>query len=339
MKKTSLADIAAALGVSKTLVSMVLNGQGDLHGINTNTQKKVLDKAKELNYKPNRMARGLRTGRSNTIGLIVADIANPFYAKIARSIEDFANKTGYHMIFASSDENSKREEELIDMLTDRQVDGLIIASTLNVDTKEPLVNLHKNNIPYILIDRYIENLDADMVVSDNEKGAFDLTNHLLKKGRDKIALLTISPNHLSSIKDRIKGYKSALNVQGGNNEIIFNIPYESVEESVNKHLSDVLKNKTADAILTLNNKLANACIKYFKDNNISVPNDIAFASYDDVEWFEYVTPTITGMAQPIKEIGEKAIKLLIDKIKSNNNNQQPQHISLSAKLIERESSK
>ena len=196
MKKTSLADIAKALDVSKTLVSMVLNGQGDLHGINVNTQKRVMDKAKELNYKPNRMARGLRTGKSNSIGLIVADIANPFYAKIARSIEDYAYDKGFHLMFASSDENPKREEELIDMLTDRQVDGLIIASTLNESNKQPLVNLKNSNIPFVLIDRYIEGIEVDMVVGDNEKGAFDLTNHLLDKGKKKIALLTVSPKSL-----------------------------------------------------------------------------------------------------------------------------------------------
>ena len=113
MKKTSLADIAKSLNVSKALVSIVLNGKGDAHGINEDTQKRVLAKAKELNYKPNAIARGLRTGKSNTLGLIVADISNAFYAKICRAIEEKAWKKGYHLMISSSEENPERESELI----------------------------------------------------------------------------------------------------------------------------------------------------------------------------------------------------------------------------------
>lgn len=338
MKKTSLADIAGALGVSKTLVSMVLNGQGDLHGINVDTQKRVLEKAKELNYKPNRMARGLRTGTTNTLGLIVADIANPFYAKIARAVEDYASKKGYHLMFASSDEDDQREKDLIEMLVDRQVDGLIIATTLSADSKKTFEELKKSGPPFVLIDRYIDGLESDIVVGNNEKGAYDLTTHLLSKGHQKIALLTVSPSHLSSINDRIKGYKKALKENGKSSpEIIYNIPYTNVEGETYKALDEITKSKSVDAIFTLNNNLATSCVKYFKHHHISIPKDIAFASYDNVEWFEYANPSITGVAQPITEIGEKAVELLLSRIKSKKSDG-VENILLESTVVIRESS-
>lgn len=341
MKKASLADIAKELGVSKTLVSMVLNDQGDLHGINIDTQKRVKEKAKELNYKPNRVARGLRTGQTYTLGLIVTDISNPFYSKIARSIENFAYNAGYHLIFASSNENPKREEELIEMMLDRQVDGLILATTLTNTNKQPIERVLNQKTPLVLIDRYIEdiNFDLDTVIGDNEKGAFSLTEHLISKQCKKIALFTITPNHLSSIRDRIKGYKAAVNQHGNVEEIIIDIPYEDVVNSVNKSLDNIIKNNLADGIITLNNTLASACVNYFKSNNISLPNDIKFASYDDVEWFKYANPSITGVAQPLSEIGEKSIEILLKKISAKNTEIETEHISLSAVLIERDSSK
>ncbi len=339
MKKTSLADIAKALDVSKTLVSMVLNDQGDHHGINVDTQQRVYDKAKELNYKPNGMARSLRTGLTNTVGLIVADISNPFYAKIARSIEDIAYKTGHHLIIASSDENPVREVELIEMLKSRQVDGLIVATTLSEENQKPIEELKEAQVPFVLVDRYINGLVCDYVISNNEKGALDLTNHLIENGNQNIALLTISPNHLSSINDRIKGYKSALQKANIKNELIYNIPYESVDESIKKLLDDIVKNKKVDAIFTLNNRLASACFNYFKNNNIDVPKDVAFASYDDVEWFEYSTPTITGISQSVESIGENSVRVLLEKIKSKNKEVEKfEHLSVGTKLIVRESS-
>ena len=148
MKKISLADVAKSLGVSKTLVSLVLNDRGDEKGINKDTQQRVRDKVKELNYKPNQFARGLRVGKSNTIGLVVADISNSFYAKMCRSIEDHCTENGYNLIICSSDENPEKESELIQMLIDRQVDGLIISTTQKNNND---INLEKSSVEKVFI--------------------------------------------------------------------------------------------------------------------------------------------------------------------------------------------
>jgi LacI family transcriptional regulator len=144
---------------------MVLNDQGDLHGISPITQTKVKSKAKELGYKPNSIARGLRTGKTDTIGLIVTDISNSFYAKIARRIEDKATKMGYNLMFCSSDELVEREEELIQMLRGRQVDGLILATTFQ--DKTVFNDLLLEGYPFVLIDCHIPDLEASCVVVDN----------------------------------------------------------------------------------------------------------------------------------------------------------------------------
>lgn len=339
MKKTSLADIAKALGVSKTLVSMVLNGQGDTHGINIDTQKRVKDKAKELNYKPNSMARSLRTGKTNTIGLIVADIANSFYAKMARGIEDYASTRGYNLIFASSDENADREKTLVTMLRDRQVDGIIVATTLKEDDIDIYKEFADAKYPFVFIDRYIPSFECDYVIEDNEKGAKDLTTHLIHSGKKRIALFTISPSHLSSINDRIKGYKAALDAHGmhESEELIIEIPFDSVEEYTAKALKGLIGK--VDAILTLNNSLASACLKYFKKNGVNIPRDLFFASYDNVEWFEYSSPTVTGVGQPIQEIGEKSVEILLEQInKKTEEEREVEKCSLRSKLVIRESS-
>jgi len=166
-KKISITDIANSLNVSKTLVSMVINNHGNTQGISKATQKRVWEKIKEMNYKPNLIARSLRLGKSNTLGLIVSDISNSFYSKIARNIERYAESKGFNLIISSTDEEISREVRLINMLKDRQVDGLIISSS-QIDSSE-FDLLNKDNYPFVLIDRYIPSLKSNYVGVDNKK--------------------------------------------------------------------------------------------------------------------------------------------------------------------------
>lgn len=316
MKRVSLADIAESAGVSKSLVSLVLNDRGDDHGISKKTQRKVKEVAEKLNYKPNSMARSLRTGKTNTIGLIIADIGNPFFARLARSIEDFAITKGYHLLFSSSDECPALEEQLIEMMQNRQVDGLIIASTFVQNNCKILDQMHAQGFPFVLIDRYIPNTEFSSVVSDNEKGTMELVEHLVNQGRKKIALYSITPSHLTSITDRISGYKKAL---AKNNipidpQLIIEIPFDNT--SILRESIDLLEQKKVDAIITLNNSLAHICLKSCQEKGIKIPEDMALTSFDDVDWFDLVNPGITSVRQPIEAMGERSVQILIDKFKS-----------------------
>lgn len=339
MPKITLADIAQALGVSKTLVSLVLNGRGDQHGISAETQARVLQKAKELNYRPNPIARGLRTGKSNTIGLIVTDISNIFMAKIARAIEDKVRKYGYHLIFCSSDEDTERENTLIQMMQERQADGLIIMSA----AKEPekIQQLIKEGYPFVLIDRFLQDLQTNYVGVDNFESSKQAVLHLIDQGYQNIAFFGITPKHISPIVDRERGYIEALKSRKRkvNKKLICDIPFDNIKATVYKELDSLcLPEKKIDALFAANNSIAIACLQYFKDKGVKIPSDVALLSYDDIELFSFTNPPVSAVAQPIQDIGENAVDLLMQHIKNQHKKDfTPEHLEIKGKLMLRDS--
>lgn len=337
MKKTSLADIAKSVGVSKTLVSLVLNNRGDKSGISKETQEKVRKKAKELNYQPNQVARGLRTGKSNTIGIIVSDISNSFYARVVRSMEDAASKHGYHVIFSSSDENSEKELNLIELLRARQVDGLIISSSQQNPTF--LSNLDNSDVPYVLFDRYIKGYESSYVGINNKEISYKMVSEMIAKGHRDIAILKISPGYISTIADRTEGYTAALidNNIAVDNDLIIEIPFNSVDENVDKAIDKILKRENrVSAIFALNSNIAVACLQAFKRNSIKVPKDISIVSFDDRQLFKYCNPSVTAISQPVVQLAESAVDLVIDII---NKKRAKEQIILPATIERRESFK
>ncbi len=337
-KKPSLADIAKALGVSKTLVSMVLNGKGNDNGINEETQKRVWAKAKELDYKPNMMARSLRMGRSNTIGLIVADISNSFYARMCRAVEDAASKAGYHVLFGSSDENAVKEKNLIQMLRDRQVDGLIISTTLS--NNDDIQALQAANFPLVLIDRYVPNQDTPFVTSDNYGGSVLVVDHLVSQGAKRIGQLTISPSHLTSITERTRGYKDALAKNGiaYDQDLVREIPYDKIREGIGKIVPMLINPPySVDSLFVVNNNLAVATLECIKDMGLSIPDNVRVVCFDDIDLFKFVNPPVTAIAQPIAAMGEKAVEILLHKIEHRDNANMTDKVFLETELIVRQS--
>lgn len=336
-KKVSLKDVAQALGVSKTLVSLVLNNKGDEQGISAESQKRVREKAREMNYHPNLVARGLRTGKSNILGMVVADISNPFYSKIVRAVEDKAAQHGYHLMVCSSDENPEREAELIRLLKDRQqVNGIIVSTTQQ--KPEIFSRFKKENFPFVLIDRYLPRFECSQVLVDNAEGAQNMTEHLIKTGYSRIALLTISPSHLSSIRDRVTGYKEALKKHGikFDPKLVREIPFDHIRENMRKEMRELLsRNVKADAVFLLNNNLALSCLDTIREMDLKIPQDIAVASFDDLEAFQLCYPPVTAVAQPLSEIGDKAVQLLIRQINDKDNTNE--NAILSTNLVIRRS--
>lgn len=311
-ERVSLDDIAKSLGVSKALVSLVINGKGEEHGIAHETQEKVLSKAKELNYKPNHFARGLRIGKSFTIGLIVSDISNAFYSQMARNLEDMAEENGYTLITSSTDENIEREMKLVRMLRERQIDGLLVSSSQN-DQKE-WSRIYSEGFPVVLIDRTFPDASIPSVVVDNHNGAYNLANHMLEQGYKKPMALAISPSHISTINQRIDGFKEAL-TKAGLEPLIIEVPFGSSQEYVDKLLTMLLgTSNSPDCIFTLNNFLATATLNSLRRMRINVPQDIGLASFDDMAYFEIMQPSITAIKQPVVRICEEAFKMIIDQI-------------------------
>jgi LacI family transcriptional regulator len=312
MKKSSLEDVAKAVGVSKTLVSMVLNGKAAQYGISKKTEERVWKMVEEMGFKPNATARKLRTGKSNVLGLIVADISNQFYAKIARSVEDAANKKGYHLLICSSDENPKREAELISVLADQhQVDGLIVSSTLNDPQMFDRLQLQKT--PFLLLDREFASGLFPSVTVDNKQGAEMLVQHLINKGASKIGLISLSPAHLSTLKDRVTGYKDALSKNNieFKEELIREVSFENLREDIIKEVDFLLSPPhQVKAIFALNNLVALFTLEAIQQKGLKIPQDVALGSFDDIEFFKFTSPPITAISQPLEKLGEHAMELL-----------------------------
>lgn len=339
MGKKSITDVANALGVSKTLVSLVLNGRGDEMNIKKETQKKVIDMAKKLNYKPNMMARSLRLGSSKTIGFIIPNIGNYFFARIARVIEDEADKYGYRVMSVSSDENPEKEVGLIRMLMDRQIDGLILASSLNDKTE--ILNLKKENFPFVLIDRYFTQIKSNYVVIDNYQASYDVVSHLIEKGFKRIGLLKYEPSYLSTIKLRCEGYKHALRDHGirYNKKLVKEVPAGDIENTVGKVLPELLfRPVNADALYFLNNDLTISGLKVISKLGLRIPQDVAIVSFDDLALFEMLYPPITAVAQPWERMAKEAVRILIDEIRTKGKNKEKAQITLPATMKIRRSS-
>jgi LacI family transcriptional regulator len=316
MKRASLKDIAESLNVSKTLVSLVLNNKADEWGISEETQKKVRKKAEELNYYPNQMARGLRTGKSNIIGLVVADISNPFYAKISRTIEFEVARLGYHLLVCSSDEVEEKEIKLIELLRDRQrVEGLIVATTQQ--NAEQFNQLKKQQYPLVFIDRKLPGFSASYVGVDNNKGAYQMVEHLIKSGMKKIGMVNISPMHLSTLNERVDGYKDALKKNGikFNNDWVQSVSYNDIANTTAEAVSKLLSPSVGvQAIFTVNNYVAINCLQAIHKMKKRIPQDVAIVCFDDLDAFNFSHPPLTTVAQPVEQIGEESVKLLMKQI-------------------------
>ncbi len=223
-KRTSIKDIAGKLGVSTTLVSFVLNGKGKEKRVSAAMAAKIVSTAREMHYSPNQIARSLRKGATNTIGLIVADIANPFFGVLARTIEDEAGKHGFDVLIGSSDEDRDKSASLIEIFLNRQVDGFIIVPVEG--TEEQIDTLQKTDIPVVLVDRYFPAVQSvSHVVLDNFRATYDATAYLAQKGYRKTGLIAYESS-MVHVSERIRGYEEAMKAAGLEKNItVMRIPY------------------------------------------------------------------------------------------------------------------
>lgn len=316
-KKISLKDVARHVGVSTALVSYVINHKEKEARVGPEMVKKIRKAVLELNYQPNLIAKSLKSGKTNTIGLIVADISNPFFSNITRIIEDEARKEGYIVIIGSSDENAEKSQDLINVFFNRQVDAFIIAPAAN--TERQIIELQKQNIPVVLIDRYFPDTNTDSVRIDNFKAAYHAARHLAINGSRKIAMMTYDTN-LPHFLNRKNGYKAALKDKGlrFKSEWLKNISYQSIEKDVAVAMKDLLSPVLKiDAIFFATNTLAIEGLKVISQYGIKVPEDLAIISFDESDAFDFFYSPLSYVCQPMEEMGQKAVQLAIKKIKKN----------------------
>lgn len=329
-KKVSLKDIAKEVGVSTALVSYVLNGLAKEKRVGKELVDKINTAAKELNYQPNQIARSLRKGSTNTLGLIVADISNPFFAQLARVVEDEAARNNYTVVFGSSDENCKKSDSLIDTLLNRQVDGLIVAPTEGCS--EHIISLSNKEVPIVLFDRYLPELSTSHVVLNNYQATYSAVEHFLLKGFTKIKLVAYK-SAMIHMQERIRGYREAMQNHGlAKDSVVKEVRYNHIKNDMEKIFNEI--ESDTDAVLFATNALSLEGLYAIRKKNLRVPEDIGVIGFDGHEAFDFFNPALTYIKQPLDEMGKESVRILIEQIKGSRKIVQ---VVLKSQLIVRES--
>lgn len=331
-------DIAKELNLSTTTVSFVVNGKHKAMAISDETAQRVNELIEKRGYNPNTSARTLRTGKSNTIALIVEDISNTFFASIAKGIEREAHKNSYKIFYGSTDNDNDIADALFMSMKSSAVDGFIITPTKGM--AEQIKKLKKEHIPFILIDRLIPDIETDYVILDNYRGAYDLTKHLIDNGYRRIGFVTLLEG-MSQMENRKKGFFSALHdaqigtLQNAVLEVSYQDTHEFIIEALQKYLQH---NKNLDSLFFATNYLAILGLEALQKSNLTIPTDIAVVSFDDNTLFRLIVPSITVVAQPIEAIATKSIELLLKNINKGKKQLKPVGVIIQPELIIRNSS-
>ncbi len=338
MKKNniSIKTIASDLNISTTTVSFVLNGKAKEKHISDELARKVLEYAEKVNYRPNPIAQSLRTGKSNTLVLMVEDISNNFFARLARVIEDIAYRKGYKVIFCSHENDDKKVEELIRYFRFRMVDGFIIVPSPGI--RNTMEQLLEDNIPVVMVDRYFENMPCNIVVIDNKEAAHTATRHLVDNGFRNIAFVTVDMEQTQML-ERLQGYEDAV-LAAGLESSVLKIPFEVARLAQGKNMiyNFISKNTDIDAIFFATNYLTQSGLEIFNSKDPLFIRKIGLVAFDDNEFFKIYNPSITAVAQPLADMGTELMRLMISLLKRKNVKEGSRKVVLKAELIVRSSS-
>ena len=330
----TLRDIAQLADVSTATVSHVVNGK---HHVSPKLRKRVLAAIRELNYRPNAVARSLRTRHSNTIGMIIPDISNPFFPAVVRGAEDVLMRSGYAVIVGNSDNDARKEETYYRTFLERQVDGLLAVATTDKPSKV-LKQLVMHHTPVVYVDRCYTAMPGDTVIADNYQGSKAAVAHLIETGHTRVAIIT-GPLKLANARARLKGYQQALRENGLSvekdlmREGAFDI--ESGFNETNKLLS---VRPDPDAIFLSNAQMAVGALRALSEAGISRPHGIALACFDQLDFFDLLSPRLTCVAAPAYEIGAVGARLLLDRISGRLTGAWVRKV-LPVTLVQRESSR
>lgn len=333
-KRVSLKDIADKVGVSTALVSYVLNGQEKEKRVGAEVVVKIRKAMEEMNYKPNFIARSLRYGTTKTIGLIVTDIANPFFSSMARHIEDEAYKSGYTVIIGSSDETCEKSDLLVETLLNRQVDGFIIVPAEGCE--DCLKQLLEDKMPVVMVDRYVPGLISNHVVLDNFAASYNATLHLINKGYKNIGLVAYK-SYLVHMRERVRGYEEAMKHKGLEKQIwIKYIRFNHLKTDMNKVIEGIgpQEERNLDAVFFTTNTLTMAGLYRIHRLGIKVPEELAIIGFDGNEAFDFFYSPLTYVKQPVDEMGKEAVRILLDQMKGS---KKISHVNLMSQLIIRDS--
>lgn len=333
MKQITIKNIAQELNLSFSTVSRALNDHPD---IQDSTKDLVRKKAKELGYRPNFIARNLKSNKSDQIGVIVPEIRHDFFANVISGIEEVAYKKGYVIIIAQSNEEFEREKLNINSMHLHRVSGILASISQTTVTSNHFKKLIDQGVKIVFFDRVCEDLEVPKITIDDYASAYNMTKYLIEKGYKKIIHFA-GPQSLSICQKRKSGYLQALqDFIPGSEPLIFeggmheDDGYSSAAKIIELGLESC-------AVFAVNDPVAVGAVKKIKEAKLDIPGQIGIAGFSNNPITELISPKITTIAQPAYEMGKKAAEILISEIENNQNTQESQNIKLNTELIIRES--
>lgn len=333
MKRKTLKDVAREAGVSVSIASRVLGNYGSF---SERTKSKVLKAAKKVGYRPDTIARGLRTRKTKAIGVIVSDIVTFFFTTLVRGIEDVAKESGYSVILCNSDEDPGKEREYLATLYERNVDGLIVAPSTGNHTY--LKRLARSGMPLVLVDRKIRGIRVPTITVDNKSGSYKAVNYLISLGHHRIGIIT-GQKGITTSDQRLAGYKKALeeNTLPVEEELIKEGAYR--REKASEVAGEFLRMKNPPtALFVCNEPMVSGALLALKENKVRIPEEMAVVGFDDPVWAAFTNPALTAVSQPSYSMGTLACQTLLKNVKDfSPHNALSDEVILKPRLIIRES--
>jgi LacI family transcriptional regulator len=328
----TIRDVAVRCGVSPMTVSRVINGSAR---VSPETRRRVEQAIAELGYVPSSLARGLSRRRTGTIAVIVPDVANPFFTLIVRAAEEVARRAGYRVILCDTRADLAVEQDVVGEMLAHRVEGIVIAP-VGKRSAPHLRRLDRFGMPFVLIDRTVEGVDADAVLGDSVGGATQLVEHLIALGHRRIGMI-VESDEVSTARDRRRGYEAALRGAG-----IALDPALVAEASVDPAggvagMTELLGvEEPPTAVFTVNNLVAVGAIEAVRAAGLEVPDDVALVCFDDIEYASRLYPFLTAMEQPAETFGTLGTQLLLERIEGRGPDRR-QTVVLSGQFVVRRS--
>ena len=308
-KAASIYDVARESGVSVFTVSAVVNKKAH---VGKRLRERVESAIRKLNYRPNLIARSLAKRRTHTIGMIVPDIANPFFPMVVRGAEDAAQKHGYNLLLCNSDDSLDKEERAVELLLSQRVDGILLTKAAEDFRPSVRQMIKEVDIPFVLVMRTYPKLTNDAVITDDYHGAYEAVCHLARAGRTRIGLIS-GPLKISNAKERWQGFHDALKSEGlaYDPKLVIEGDYR-IESGL--RAGHALLSHRPDGIYVANHLMTIGLLKAAEDMSMSCPEDFGLVSFDDYPWLSIFRPRLTTVELPKHQLGSEAAELLIQRI-------------------------
>jgi LacI family transcriptional regulator len=331
----TIKDVAEYSGLSTSTVSLVLNGKAGRFRISRKTVDKVLSAVKALNYNPNLLAKSLRDGYTHIIGFVVSDVSNAFFVNIAGHLEQEALKFGYRVLFGGANEDDQACLDTIDAFVNLKVDGLVIVPTGGVADR--LNVLIEQKVPFVLLDRYFDNVEADSVLLNNFKSGYDPVEYFLSKGRKRIATLRYHTS-LLHLEERMDGYRAALAKYDipYDQSLTPKIPFSDIDDGeVLEIIRDLVENKGMDAIFFQTNLAARSGLQALQKLDYTIPEKVAVFCFNNNTFYDLLKAPVCSLIQPVDKLGIEAVHLLMDQINDVQTAPPAKHIFDPERIMER----